>query len=185
MSWIKEKEIDEADIKLSKIYDEIIRKRGKLSNIMKVQSLNPDAMKKHMDLYLSIMFGRSKLSREEREIIAVAVSKVNGCKYCINHHSEALNHYWKDKNRIKKFLEDFNSIDLDDKKKSMINYIVKLTNSPDKVSKKDIKLLRDQGFLDKDILDINLICSYFNFVNRIALGLGVKYSDEEIKGYKN
>jgi len=54
-----------------KIYDRIKKKRGKLSNIMKIHSLNPKAMEKHMQLYLSIMFGSSKLSRLEREIIAV------------------------------------------------------------------------------------------------------------------
>ncbi len=38
--------------------------------------------------------------------------------------------------------------------------------------------------MDEDILLVNLIISYFNFVNRIALGLGVGFSEEEVKGYK-
>lgn len=41
----------------------------------------------------------------------------------------------------------------------------------------------NRGFSDTDILTINLITSYFNFVNRIALGLGVGFSDDEITGY--
>jgi len=60
---------------------------------MKIHSLNPDAMKKHMDLYLSIMSGSSDLSKGDRELIGVVVSTINCCEYCINHHSEALNHY--------------------------------------------------------------------------------------------
>jgi len=40
------------------------------------------------------------------------------------------------------------------------------------------------GLTDEEILSVNLVTSYFNFVNRIALGLGVEFSEEEIKGYK-
>jgi len=55
MSWIHI--IDEADSsgKLKEIYDDIEKKRGKISNIMKIHSLNPDAMKNHMELYLSCL----------------------------------------------------------------------------------------------------------------------------------
>ena len=56
MPWIQVIEKDEASEKLKEIYNEISGKRGKLSNIMKVQSLNPVAMKKHMELYLTLMF---------------------------------------------------------------------------------------------------------------------------------
>ena len=66
----------------------------------------------------------------------------------------------------------------------MLEYAIKLTKMPDKIEKSDIDKLRNSGFSDEDILNINLICCYFNFVNRIALGLGVELSEEEIKGYK-
>jgi alkylhydroperoxidase family enzyme len=45
--------------------------------------------------------------------------------------------------------------------------------------------LRAVGLSDQDILDVSLITAYFNFVNRIALGLGVAFSDEEVSGYSN
>jgi uncharacterized protein YciW len=47
-----------------------------------------------------------------------------------------------------------------------------------------VSKLRETGWKDEDILLINMIVSYFNFVNRIALGLGVEFSEEEIAGYK-
>jgi len=49
----------------------------------------------------------------------------------------------------------------------------------------DLGELRAVGLSDKDILDLTLIVSYFNFVNRIALGLGVDYNVDEVVGYKN
>ena len=184
MPWIRVIEPEEASGKLKEAYEEIIEKRGKVSNIMKIQSLNPRAMMAHLDLYVGIMFGRSKLSREEREMLATAVSTVNQCDYCQIHHGEALNYYWKDKNRVEQFINDLEGFNLSKRLRRMIDYGIKLTKSPQKMSKKDIDSLRDVGFSDDDILLINMIVAYFNFVNRIALGLGVEFSEEEITGYK-
>jgi alkylhydroperoxidase family enzyme len=66
----------------------------------------------------------------------------------------------------------------------MLEYVYKLTKTPDKIKKADIEVLHKSGFSDKDILEINLITGYFNFVNRIASGLGVEYTPKEVKGYK-
>ena len=184
MSWIQVIDEENATGKLKETYEEISKKRGKLSNIMKIHSLNPDAMKKHMELYLTIMFGSSKLSREEREMIAVVVSTANQCDYCINHHAEALNHYWKDNKKLQKFIHESQSVELSDKKHKMLNYVSKLTKTPYEVKQNDVEVLQNSGFSDEDILNINLITCYFNFVNRIALGLGVEFSKEEVAGYK-
>jgi uncharacterized peroxidase-related enzyme len=150
---------------------------------MRVHSLNPDSMIKHMDLYLSIMFGKSELSRKNRELIAVVVSSINNCNYCIKHHAEALSYYLKDRSKIEELIIDFRKVNLSKKNLEMLKYVYKLTKSPDKIIKKDIEILRSNNFSDESILDINLIVSYFNFVNRIVLGLGVEYDDNEIVGY--
>ena len=71
MPFIKIISEDNAQGKLKEVYENIIKSRGKLSNIMKIHSLNPDAMIKHMDLYKSLMFDKSNLSRELKEMIAV------------------------------------------------------------------------------------------------------------------
>ena len=182
--WIRIVDKAKATGKLDAIYDEVKKKRGKVSNIMKVHSLNPDAMQKHMELYLVLMFGTSKLSREERELIAVVASAANRCEYCIHHHSEALNHYWKDSEMIQKLIRDFRTVDLSERKRKMLEYVFKLTETPQDIEKADVDVLRESGFSDEEILNINLITCYFNFVNRIALGLGVESSSDEVKGYK-
>ena len=96
MSWIEEIDVTEADGKLAAIYAELIKKRGKVANILQVHSLNPEAMSNHADLYMTLMFGKSGLSRAEREAIAVVVSATNECPYCVSHHAEALQRYVKD-----------------------------------------------------------------------------------------
>jgi uncharacterized peroxidase-related enzyme len=114
----------------------------------------------------------------------VAVSVTNGCQYCINHHAEALNAYWKDREKLNKFIDNFNFIELPEKDRTMIEYAIKLAKALKSISDKDIEKLQEQNFSDADILNINLITAYFNFVNRVALGLGVEFSSGEITGYK-
>ncbi|MCK4719546.1 peroxidase-related enzyme [bacterium] len=185
MSWIKEIDESEADGKLHEIYTKVKGSRGKVSNIMKAQSLNPDAMNAHLDLYLAIMFRKGgNISREQRELIGTAVSLANSCGYCIEHHAAALNFYWKDKDRLREFIENYQTFNLPENDRKVVDYAVKLTMSPSEIGERDIETLRDAGFKDDDILLINMITAYFNFVNRVILGLGVEFSTEEVEGYK-
>jgi uncharacterized peroxidase-related enzyme len=184
MSWIQTIDEKEADNELKEVFASIISSRGKLSNIMKIHSLLPKTMKTHLDFYLSIMFTKSILKRQEKELIAVIVSRLNKCQYCIDHHKEALLHYWKDEKKINRLLERNDHSLLSEKQKIMASHVIKLTNAPSKIKGSDIKILKNNGFDDKVILEITLITSYFNFVNRIALGLGVEDTKEEMKGYR-
>jgi uncharacterized peroxidase-related enzyme len=184
MSWIDIIAETEAQGRLKEIYSEISKRRGKVANILKVHSLNPRAMRAHFDLYISIMFKEVGLTREEREILATTVSTLNGCQYCMLHHGEALLHYWNDEKKLNGFIKNIESFDLPEKARTIVNYAIKLTKMPEKTVKADIEPLRKVGLKDDQILNLNLIISYFNFVNRIANGLGVEFSEEEIKGYK-
>jgi alkylhydroperoxidase family enzyme len=47
-----------------------------------------------------------------------------------------------------------------------------------------MRVLREQGLGDEEILAVNLIVAYFNFINRIAQGLGVEVTAEEVQGYR-
>lgn len=52
-----------------------------LDHILASHSLNPDALRTHVELYRVVMFGKSGLSRAEREAVAVCVSAANDCHY--------------------------------------------------------------------------------------------------------
>jgi uncharacterized peroxidase-related enzyme len=130
------------------------------------------------------MFDKSKMRRADKEIIAVIVSKENACDYCINHHAEALLHYWKDKEKIDALCRDYKTAGLSEKLIVILDYAVLLTRSPGEIKKESVDALRHQGLSDEEILQVNLVVSYFNFVNRIAKGLGVEFSQEEVEGYK-
>lgn len=184
MAWIDTIDAADATGNLQELYAEIVESRGKLSNILKVHSLHPAAMEDHMALYETLLFGRSKLRRATREAIAVVVSSANACTYCTRHHGEALNAYWKDDTRVAQLADDYTQLDdLDAKHRAAFDYATTLTRSPNGTAEADVEALREAGWSDRDILDITLITAYFNFVNRIANGLGVDVTEEEVTGY--
>ena len=184
MAWIETVQEQDAGEHLARVYGRIRTDRGKLSNIMRVQSLHPGAMQAHMDLYMAVMFSPSGVRREERELIAVVVSAANGCEYCVSHHAAALHAYWRDEERVRKACVDFRTLDLPERTRSMLEYAERLTRNPAAVTEQHIEAMREHGLSDEDILTVNLVASYFNFVNRIAEGLGVSHSAEELTGYK-
>ncbi len=185
MSWIDEVDVADADGQLETIYAELVAKRGKVSNILKVHSLNPEAMQDHLDLYMTIMFGKSGLSRAEREAVAVVVSANNDCAYCVNHHAEALRRYIKDDETLEMLMSADGLETLEPRLSNIVRHAEKLTTAPSAMTESDLGELRAVGLSDKDILDLSLVTAYFNFVNRIALGLGVEFTPEEMAGYKD
>ncbi len=181
--WIQSIEEAQAEGELNRVYEEIKVKRGSVSNVMKAQSLDPESMKLHLDLYLHLMFDRSTLNRLEREMIAVVVSHLNNCSYCVTHHSEALFHHSKNPS-LQGELERHAFETVSPKDRAMLEYAIKLTLHPERMLKTDIEGLRSVGLTDEAILRINLITSYFNFVNRIVSGLGVQLENKGSRIYQ-
>jgi uncharacterized peroxidase-related enzyme len=68
---------------------------------------------------------------------------------------------------------DWRTADLTGRERAMLTYVEKLTQAPATVWRDDVEALRAAGFDDTGILQINLIASWFNYINRVADGLGV------------
>lgn len=69
--------------------------------------------------------------------------------------------------------KDYTTAPLSPQDRAMLDYVVKLTKDATKVWKDDIERLRAVGFDDRGILQITLIASWFNYINRVADALGV------------
>ena len=69
---------------------------------------------------------------------------------------------------------DYNLAEVDEQERAMLNYTVKLNNTPGEMTEQDLRPLRDCGFDDLGIMDIVMVVSLFNFMNRVADGLGVQ-----------
>ncbi|WP_303918744.1 peroxidase-related enzyme [Draconibacterium sediminis] len=185
MNRIRVIEPEEATGRLKEIYDDLIKKRGKLADVHKIQSLRPESITAHMDLYLEIMFTKSELSRAEREMMAVVVSVANGCEYCQMHHAQALNHYWKNDKKVNRLRTDFEHAALTARELVLCSFANLLTVNPEAYrNEKYLAPLKKIGITDNGILDATLVVAYFNFVNRIVLALGLEVTDNEMRGYE-
>jgi uncharacterized peroxidase-related enzyme len=178
--------IDEAnaDAEFRSVYKKVKRKRGKLSNILRIHNLLPKSMLTHLDLYMSIMFDKTGLKRQDKELIATFVSAAKKCDHCINHHAEALKHYWETGEKVKLTAKNFRELDLSVKQITMLEFAEKPALHPGEMNENDVKKPGDAGLTDKEILNLILVVSYFNFVNRNAAALGVEFTEEEMRGYK-
>lgn len=181
-AWIRIVEPEEADGDLKAVYDATKARRGALAAVHKIHSLHPETLTAHMALYMELLFGPSPLARREREAIAVAVSRTNGCAYCVAHHSEALARYEKNPDVLAAVREG-RWHELDPRASRLCIYAEKLTRDPSSVRESEIELLRGAGLDDRAILDAAQIAAYFNFVNRLVLGLGIGL-EEKRDGYR-
>ncbi|MCP3980181.1 MAG: peroxidase [bacterium] len=81
MAWIRQLEKSEAEGELARLYERIAPGDRPLDNILAIHSLHPRSLSDHFELYRTLMYGSGPLSRREREVVAVAVSAANACRY--------------------------------------------------------------------------------------------------------
>ena len=148
-------------------------------------SRSPEALQASMRMYLAIMFGESDLSRAQREMLATVVSQTNDCFYWIESHGEDFRAEVKDDTLADQLKQNWKTAELDDSDRSLCQWAEKLTKSPDKMTQADVDLLKEKRFSQSAISDAAQVISYFNYINRIADGLGVDLEPEMEKVNEN
>ena len=178
MSWINVIEYGEADEKLRRIYDRVKGPEGEIDNVLTIHSLRPHTLSGHMALYKNVLHNSNNtLPRWYLESIGVYVSYLNKCDYCVKHHLSGFRRLVGDEDAADLFIESIerDSLDMfyDEKFYAGIQYARKLTLSVYLLSERDVEKLKGAGFSDGEVLEINQVASYFNYVNRTVQGLGV------------
>jgi len=178
MSWIKAISYEDADPSLKKIYNRVKGPHNTIDNVLAVHSLRPHSLVGHMTLYKSVLHNSNNtLPKWYLESIGIYVSFLNKCDYCVQHHFAGLKRLLNDDIKTKQFWEAVKKDKLktyyDEKYYLGINYAKSITLEVHKITKNDIDQLKSIGFSEGEILEINQVTSYFNYVNRMVLGLGV------------
>jgi uncharacterized peroxidase-related enzyme len=78
-----------------------------------------------------------------------------------------------DEDFVRQLQDDYTSAPLSEQDRAMLDFVVQLTRDATRISREDHERLRSVGFDDKGILQITLIASWFNYINRVADALGV------------
>jgi len=178
MTYINIIDPDKADGIVEEEYKKAVHRSGRVYNILKIMSQSPSALKDSMRMYITIMHGNSELSRAQREMIATVVSQVNHCKYWIEAHGNDFRDEVRDEDLAEKLKKDWRVTNLSDKDKLLCAWAEKLTLTPNKMKYKDVKTLENIGFSQSAISDAAQVVGYFNYINRIADGLGVDLEEE-------
>jgi uncharacterized peroxidase-related enzyme len=107
-------------------------------------------------------------------MIAVAVSSVNRCYYCLVAHGAAVRALSQDPVLGELMVMNYRAADLTPRQRAMLDFAVKLTVEPWTVEESDREGLRKVGFSDRDIWDIAAIAGFFNMTNRIASAIDMR-----------
>lgn len=153
-------------------------KIGFVPNVLLSYSFDAKKLRGFTDMYNELMLGESGLSKLEREMIAVAVSSINHCFYCLTAHGAAVRQLSGDPKLGEQMVMNYRVADLTPKMRAALDFAAKLTESPDKIVESDREGLRKAGWSDKDIWDIASTASFFNMSNRMAAAIEMNPNDE-------
>ena len=161
-----------------KYFDICAEKLGLVPNVLKAYAFDIDKLNAFTTFYNDLMLGDSGLSKLEREMIAVVVSSINKCFYCLVAHGAAVRELSGDPVLGEMMVMNYRAADLDTRTKAMLDFAAKLTESSDKIEEADRQALRDVGFSDRDIWDIAAVAGFFNMTNRVASASDMRPNDE-------
>ncbi|MEM0984037.1 MAG: peroxidase-related enzyme [Planctomycetota bacterium] len=175
MAYIETIAESDATGELAELYGRFANADGLVDNAFKVHSLNPESMLAHHALYAQSLHRPSPVSRVEREIVGVWVSRANGCGYCLEHHAAGLERLLpNDRKGLGEELKAGDVSSLSERERAMVVYAEALALTPGEMSAAHVEALREGGLTDREILDLCQAVGYFAYGNRMMLGLGTQ-----------
>ncbi|AXI47449.1 alkylhydroperoxidase [Sulfitobacter sp. SK012] len=178
MAWIKTIPFEAATGKLRALYGRVTGPGNNVDNIMMMHSLRPHTMEGHMAIYKYVLHHRDNtVPKWFLEVLGVWVSSLNTCGYCVEHHFAGMKRLLGDAPRadaIRTALEarDIAATPLDAAQHAALRYTQALTQTPGTMAETDVQALREAGWEDGEVLEINQVVAYFSYANRTVLGLG-------------
>ena len=188
-SWIRMIPDAEASPALREMLDRVRTPHGTVDNVMRVHGLRPQTMQGHLALYKSVLHSKENtLAFWFLEVAACYTSIVNRCAYSLEHHFMNVRRLLDDDRRafaIKAALDAGRPEDaFSGKQLALLRYVAKLTARVGEMQQSDIEAMRAAGCDDGEILEINQVCAYFNYSNRLLNGLGVTTQGDVLGYYK-
>ena len=180
LCWLRIPAEDEVAAGVKELWAKPLEKLGFVPNVLRVYAIRPRHLELWNQFYDELMRGDSGLTKAQREMIAVVVSTVNRCHYCIVSHSAALRKLTGDPILVEQLRTNYPYAQVEPKERAMLDFAVKLTEGSHRCTEADVEALREAGWTDEDIMDIAEVAAMFNFTNRLASGLGWLPNDEYV-----
>ncbi|QYF89365.1 carboxymuconolactone decarboxylase family protein [Arthrobacter sp. PAMC25284] len=154
----------------AEIYQENLRSLGHVPSQTKAAALNPEAYRAWESLVHAIS---TSLGPRRYELVVLAAAKAAGSEhYLLEHGLRALEVF--DEDQLRHIAKDFRSAGLSPDEVAMMDFAAKASTDPASMSDVDSLILRDQGFNDREILDITLAAGACTYFSRVMLALVVE-----------
>ncbi len=160
--------VDPLPKETQKYFDICQEKLGMVPNVLQAYAFDIDKLNAFTTLYNDVMLAESGLSKLEREMIAVTVSSINKCYYCLTAHGAAVRQLSGDPKLGEMLVMNWRVAPLDARQKAMLEFAEMMTLASAKIDETDRDALRQVGFSDRDIWDIAAVTGFYNMSNRIA-----------------
>ena len=161
-----------------KYFDLCEKKLGLVPNVLQAYAFDIAKLNAFIGIYNELMLAASGLSKLDREMIAVTVSSINKCFYCLTAHGAAVRQLSGNPQLGEMIAMNYKVAPLGEKQRAMLEFAVKITKNSADIQEEDRKSLRDVGFSDRDIWDIANVTGFFNMTNRISSAVDMRPNDE-------
>lgn len=161
-----------------KYFDLCQDKLGMVPNVLRAHAFDVAKLDSFTALYNELMLAGSGLSKLEREMIAVVVSSINKCFYCLTAHGAAVRQLSGDPRLGEMLVMNWRVAPLDARQSAMLAFAEKVTIASATIVEEDRQNLRDAGFSDRDIWDIANVAGFFNMSNRVASATKMHPNDD-------
>ncbi len=188
-AWIRMIALEDASGKLKDMYELAKTPAGTVDNVMRAHSLRPHSMQGHLALYRNVLHNPDNtLPFWFLEVVASYVSMSNNCAYSLTHHWANARRLINDKPRAQQVWDALSAatpqLAFEGRELAFLNYARKLTLDVANMQRSDYDALKAAGCDDGEILEVNQVCAYFNYSNRLLNGLGVTTEGDTVGYYK-
>src|ERR1700686_1505490 len=166
------------DADIQAVYQKCLEKFGFVPNVLRAYSFHPQKLRNFMTMYNELMLGDSKLSKLEREMVAVVVSSANRCYYCLVAHGQAVRRLSGDAELGEMMAFNYRVAKLSPRQRAMLDFAWKLTTAPNDIGEPDRAALRGVGLSVEDIFDLAETVGFFNMSNRMAYAVDMMPNHE-------
>ena len=160
-----------------KYFDVCTEKLGMIPNVLQAYAFDIEKLNAFAGLYNDIMLAASGLTKLEREMIAVTVSSINKCYYCLTAHGAAVRQLSGDPKLGEMLVMNWRAARLDARQKAMLQFAETMTIASASIGESHRDALRQVGFSERDIWDIAATTSLYNMTNRMASATDMRPND--------
>ncbi len=170
-AWLDVVDVEQASPKQIEVL-EASHPQAKTSDYYLLLVHEPEILEHRSTTYNAIMYAPGGLTRADRELGALTVSRINGCVYCASVHAQRFEQLAKRHQIVADIFDNPATAGDSERDKAIIRLATELTENPSSFSEVRIQELKNLGLENKEILDLIHSVAIFGWANRLMLNLG-------------